>query len=297
MSTTRPASSRSRRRRRSHEDEEHDNHDRWLVTYGDMLTLLMVLFIVMFAISQVDERKFAQLKAGLTSGFGAPQTVLSGSQGVVSDTPIGPQPLDLHGGAAPTLAARVQAPDSGAGRQVPARAAAAAEVAHLEQIRRDIERALADAGLRGAVRFRYDERGLVISIVTDRVLFPADLAVLTSRGRRVLDVLGPVLAAAPNGIDVEGHTNTVPVQPRFYPTEWELSTARAVTVVRYLIDHAGVAPARLSATGFADQHPLLPASDPRSTRVNRRVEVVVVSELPPAQRALLPQLAPPPDPL
>lgn len=286
----------SRGSRRSHHEEgEHENHERWLITYGDMLTLLMVLFIVMFAISQVDKTKFAQLKAGLTSGFGAPQTVMSGSQGVLADTPIGPQPLDLNGGAVPTLAARTQAPDSGAGRDSKAWAAAAAQVAKLEQVRTAIEQALADAGLRGAVRFRYDERGLVVSIVTDRVLFPADLATLSPMGRHVLDAIAPVLAPLANSIDVEGHTNTVPVKPRFYPTEWELSSARAVTVVRYLIDSGGLGPARLTATGFADQHPLLPASDPRATRVNRRVEIVVVSDLPPEQRALLPQVAPQPD--
>ncbi|HSF25923.1 MAG TPA: flagellar motor protein MotB [Actinomycetes bacterium] len=293
MSSTAPA---ARRHRRRTDDEEPDNSERWLVTYGDMLTLLMVLFIVLFAISQVDQRKFEELKSGLTEGFGAPHSVLAGSPGLLSDPPLGPEPLDLRGAAAPTVAARVAAPEpTSAASDAELKAAAVKEVESLEAIRHAIEKALAAQGLRDTVRFRYDDRGLVVSIVTDRVLFPADRATLAPIGQRVLDAIAPVLKALPNGVDVEGHTNTVPVKPKFFPTEWELSSARAVTVVRYLIDHSGIAAKRLTATGFADQHPLLPATDSRASTINRRVEVVIVSTLPAAERALIPRLAPPGD--
>lgn len=293
MSSTTSTARRAHRRRT--DDEEAENSERWLVTYGDMLTLLMVLFIVLFSISQVDRAKFDELKSGLTEGFGAPYSVLAGSPGLLSDPPLGPEPMDLRGAAAPTIAARVAAPGPTAAGVDQAKAAAVREVGKLEEVRAAIEKALAAKGLRDTVRFRYDDRGLVVSIVTDRVLFPADLATLAPVGQQVLDAISPVLTALPNSIDVEGHTNTVPVKPKFFPTEWELSSARAVTVVRYLIDRGGVGADRLTATGLADQHPLLPATDPRATTVNRRVEVVVVSTLPPSSRSLIASVAPPGD--
>jgi len=108
----------------------------------------------------------------------------------------------------------------------------------------------------------------------------------------VLDALGPVLRALPNELLVEGHTNTVPVAPKYYPTEWELSSARATTVVRHLVDVDGLQPRRLSATGHADQRPLIPGTGVTANRVNRRVEIVIVSTLAPQDRGLLAAVAP-----
>lgn len=289
-----------RRRRRSGHEEAHENHERWLITYADMITLLMVLFIVLFAISQVDQKKFAALKVGLANGFAAPVAVLSGADKVLQDNSIAPPMLDLAGAAPgsphepapPQPSAQAAAAAADRARLDRQRAQAEKEVANLDAIRQAMVAALAEKGLQESVRFRLDERGLVVSIVTDQVLFPADLAELQPFGRTVLDTVAPVLRRIPNDVVVEGHTNTVPVKPKYYPTEWELSTARAVTVLRYLIDVQGLAPKRMSAAGYADQHPLVPPSDPRSVRLNRRVEIVVVSTLPPDVRALLPQVAP-----
>ncbi|OIQ77896.1 chemotaxis protein LafU [mine drainage metagenome] len=128
---------------------------------------------------------------------------------------------------------------------------------------------------------------MTVSVITDRVLFPADLATLAPEGMRLLEAISPALRDLPNDLLVEGHTNTVAVRPKFYPTEWELSSARAVTVVRFLIEQMGISAKRMGATGYADQHPLLPASDPRSVSVNRRVDIVLVSSLSQAEQGLL----------
>jgi chemotaxis protein MotB len=142
------------------------------------------------------------------------------------------------------------------------------------------------------VRFTVDARGLVVTIVTSSVVFQGDSAALLPAGQRIVAAVGPTLRPLANHIEVDGHTNQLPVPTRNYPTAWELSTARASAVVRYLVDHEGLAANRLMAAGFAGEKPLYPPRDPRAVTLNRRVEVVVLSTLPAAERALLPTAAP-----
>jgi chemotaxis protein MotB len=291
-----------RRRKRHEEHEEHENHERWLVSYADMITVLMALFIVLFAISTVDATKFEALKASLASSFGNPIAVVNQGKSPTPGDTNGEFPLELSASlvspSSPRLDSEVaQAVSAARARDAlaeadRARATVEREVRSLEQTRRDIVAALRRNKLRGSVRFRYDERGLVVSVVTDEVLFAADLALLSAVGAKVVDTLAPVLRDIPNDLLVEGHTNTVPVAPKYFPTEWELSTARATAVVRHLIDSGRVTPRRLSAAGYADQRPLIPGTSARANRLNRRVEIVVVSTLPPQDRALLPTIAP-----
>jgi chemotaxis protein MotB len=284
----------ARRKRHGGHDEEHENHERWLLTYADMITLLMVLFIVMFAISQVDQRKFAALKDGLAAGFGA-KSAFDGGTGALQDNGQANSVINVAPEipAAPTSAAQRTAI-----REAMAtadRARAQAELAHAQRqvedfhaLQRRITAALRERRAGAGVRFSIDERGLVVTIVTSSVVFPGDSAVLLPAGRRILDAIGPALRPLPNSIEVDGHTNQLPVPTRAYPSAWELSTARASTVVRYLSDRLGVPPNRLSAAGYAGERPLYPPRDPRAVTLNRRVEIVVLSALPPQERALLP---------
>jgi chemotaxis protein MotB len=294
------------KRRRHVAHEEHENHERWLVTYADMLTLLMVLFIVMFAMSAVDQRKFQALADGLAEGFGAPSVAFKGK----------PEPLDGDAkksvtamtGAAPSLQDGVANPSQadGAARDAEAdkRAVAAAdrlkvaaaansaerEVKNLREVQERITKALRAKKMEDAVRFSITERGLVVTIVTSEVVFAGDRADLLAGGRTVLDAIAPTLVDLPNTIQVDGHTNQLPVPTVNYPSAWELSTARASTVVRFLHDH-GVPERRLSAAGYAGTRPLYPPDDPRAPKLNRRVDVVVLSNLDPAAKSLLPAAA------
>jgi chemotaxis protein MotB len=283
----------SKRKRKQHE-EEHENHERWMVSYADMMTLLMVLFLVLFAISTVDQKKFEELKNGLAAGFGAPMSTISGGTGPLEHTsatrPVGLQVPEIP--SSPTEGVTKVAMEAAERQRLEqSRAAAQREAAELEKTRRKLEASLKKRDLLGAVRFRVDERGLVVSIVTDRVIFPADLADLAPDGRRILDTLAPVLDSVPNKLIIDGHTNTVDVRPKYFASEWELSTARASAVVRYLIDRHAFDPARMEAAGHADQRPLYPASEPDANRLNRRVEVVVVSRLDDVSKALLAEAA------
>jgi chemotaxis protein MotB len=151
------------------------------------------------------------------------------------------------------------------------------EVDNLKKAEAALKAALARAGVPRGATFRFDERGLVVTVATDKVLFDSASADLRPQGRVILDALAPTLAGLPNRISVDGHTNSLPISSPRFPSNWELSTDRATGVLRYLTGAGHIPPARLSAAGYADTRPLLPPADPRALVVNRRVEVVVLA--------------------
>lgn len=284
------------RRKRHEEHEEHENHERWLVTYADMVTLLMVLFIVMFAMSQVDERKYAELKEGLAAGFGSHESILDGSTSIQSQSGSAAVEAVAPNLAAGDLPPAQQAVLADAVQQAEALerqrawADAEAEAERLEEVRRRLMEALERQGLRGDVTTTYDHRGLVVSLVSRHVVFEADLAVLSVRGQQVVDAVAPVLRRLEDPLQVDGHTNQVPVRPKYFATDWDLSSARAVTVLRRLEERHGLPAARLSVAGYGHTRPLVDPSEPGSQAVNKRVDIVVLSQLPPEEAALLPQV-------
>jgi chemotaxis protein MotB len=280
----------ARAKKRHVEEEEHGNHERWLVSYADMMTLLMVLFIVMFAISQVDQRRFEMLKDGMAAGFGSSSSPFQGSDGTMSAEGI--KPLDPMrpevGTSLPVKDASQAKKDAAAG--TPARATpssydkAREEVDQLAALKRKIERSLAAKGYRQDVSLTIDERGLSISLVSRHIVFRANEADLSPRGREVLDVLAPMVRALPNRIDVDGHTNQIKVKPKYYPTDWELSAARAVTVLRYLNERGNVPASRMTAVAYGHERPLRDPSLPGAAALNKRVDLIVVSDASEATR-------------
>lgn len=269
-----------RHRQHAHEEEEHESHERWLITYADMITLLMVLFIVLFAIGQTDLAKFQALKHSLKGALGGPvkpDPVVSGGSGVL----VAGSQIDV---AVPGGSGSVGAPASAAEAQVAlvqkraAQQAAAAEHSALTSAEQKIQSALAAKGLQRDVTFRLEARGLVVTVVTDHVLYQVGSADLQAAGQAVLDAVAPVIEGLPNHIAIEGHTDDQPILPgSAYPSNWELSTARATTVLRYLIDAYHFDPTRLSASGYADTRPLAPNTSDADRALNRRVEIVVDS--------------------
>lgn len=276
-----------------HDDHEGGGHERWLVTYADMVTLLMVLFIVMFAMSTVDVEKYKALKDGLADGFGQTPSILNGSN-----------PMSGAQGAAepgaPAYEEMMQKVPEGQRAQVGeiletadrlrndrARGEARAEVDRLLDIWRRIDSRLRSRGLGDDVRATVDERGLVVSLVSQHVVFLPDVAELTGRGRRVVDTLTPVLKNLTEPIALDGHTNQEKVKPRYFPTDWELSLARAAHVLRRVQEVHGIPARRLRATGFGHTKPLVDPSRAGSQRINKRVDIVVLSQAPAETRALL----------
>ena len=311
---------RGRGRRGAGHGAEHDNSERWLVTYADLLTVLLALFIVLFAISALNESKFVQLKYSLAAVFGDGSIgVLDGSPALndASDNRVAQPPTvpeipvstSAFAPAVPNLGGVVdgkKAGDSGssggdtkgtgATASTPAPTAPAAaivvntgdekldaaikvELDHFDAIEREIDARLAKAGMSGAVGYAIDQRGLIITVVTDALVFPGNSATLLPRGQQLLAAIAPAIAKVTNNVEVDGFTNQVDVSTYPYPSGWELSSARASSVVRYLEGH-GLADRQLSAVGFSDQRPLVPPDNPLSITRNRRVEIVVLSSLP-----------------
>jgi chemotaxis protein MotB len=286
------------------EHEEHVNHERWLVSYADMLTLLFVLFVVLFSMSSVDQKKFAELAAGLSEGFGAQSAAFSGNTSVLDGAgeasnvvPIDPGVNPGSGGGGTAGMTKEQKEAVGRAVQAESRAqasknaqAATKEAENLKKIENKLADALQKNKLLGQVKFTIDRRGLVVTILTNEVVFAGNRAELQAGGRKILDALAPTLSKLPNNIEVDGNTNQLKAATTFYPSGWELSAARASTTVRYLIDH-GLAKNRMSAVGLSDTHPLIDPKDPRSVTMNRRVDVVVLTTLTADQAALLPAAA------
>lgn len=283
----------SHRKRGGHE-EEHENHERWLVTYADMVTLLMVLFIVMFAMSQVDQKKFNALKSGLAAGFGQSTSVLDGSSSILEEpgtsiaAPVAPDPLaaDLPPKQQAAVAATVAKYDKL--RSERKQATAATEADRLTGVRKRLMAALAKKGLADDVRATVDERGLVVSLTSRHIVFEPNVADLSARGRDVVDTLAPVLRDLHEPLSIDGHTNQVKVRPKYFATDWELSAARAVRVLRYLNEAHRIPNSRMTATAFGHERPMIDPSKPGSQRINKRVDIVVESTLPADVRALVP---------
>lgn len=263
-----------------HDDGGHDGPDeRWLVSYSDMITVLMALFIVLFAISQVDQQKYEQLKEGLADSLGGADSSVpvDGGSGILEGSRDTAAPE-----RAETVAASQLAPADAA------MAAARAEVDRLDALEAQLTSALSGAGLADRVSFRVTRDGLVGAIVADDVFFEGSSAVLQPTGLKVIDTMAPVLRQATQELELQGHTNHLPVAGSLYPSNWELSAARAASVVRHLQDD-GIAPRRMTAVGFADTRPLFAKTDKRAVAGNRRVDMVVESDQPAEVLDLLPE--------
>ena len=286
------AGAHAKHKKGGHDEEEHENHKRWLVSYADMMTLLMVLFIVLFAISQVDRAKFNELKNGLAVGFGNPTVAFNGGEATLLESSDTNSPMDLSSGIAGTttdptaVTEAVQTKERAQASQ--RQAAAQTEVQNFDKIKQQITDALTKQGLQDQVQYAIDERGLIVTIITSAIIFNGNEANLLTDGQKIIDSIGPAIAALPNHLEIDGHTNQLTGGTGNYPSGWELSTARASAVLRLLHTDAGIPETRLQATGFADTKPLYPTTDPRAADLNRRVEVIVLSTLPADTRALLP---------
>jgi chemotaxis protein MotB len=239
-------------RHRKH--EEHENHERWAIPYGDLVTLLLAFFVVMYSISQVNEGKYRVVSDSLNAAFrGEPTTIA---------------PIQIGQPAATTLAAPiVQLPND-------------MKLMAMRQLAGQAEQAMAPLIMQGLVDVQSRDGKLTIAIRSD-ILFASGQASLSAEAQPVITLLGEVLAGFAVDIRVEGHTDNVPVAAGQYASNWELSAARAVSVVKLLIAD-GVAPARLSAVGYGEFHPALPNSTPDGRNANRRVVLAVEASEPAA---------------
>lgn len=247
--------------------EEHHVDERWMASYMDMVTVLMCLFIVLFAMSTVDVKKYDQLKNSLATGFGVvDQGKIDNAVGVVDKT--GEPPVESVAGVTDVKAAEQ-------------------EVDKLAALRDQMNANLAAKGLTGTVTFVIDQRGLTAKLVGSQSYFLPDSPVLQDQTLRILGALGPVVAPIPEEIRVEGHAANLYTA---YASVWELSSARATAVLRNLVEVGGVAGPRIAAVGFGSSRQVNNAVTEAEHAENRRVDVVVLSDQPERIRALIPDV-------
>ena len=261
-------------------EEEHENHEAWVIPYADMITLLMGLFIVMWSIGNADLLKLQQISASFASslGMGSGEVSSAGGAGVLDGIERPSVELERVLLESPIMTPeRLEQAVEALEEAELAEAARAAESEQLREVERVITDHATSTGVAEVVGFRYEERGLVVSIVSDEVLFEPGSAVLRAEGRRVLDGLADALLGLPNQVAIEGHTDSVPISTARYPSNWELSTARATSVLQYFVQSYGFPPDRLTASGYAEQRPLGDNATAAGRAKNRRVDIAVLS--------------------
>ena len=261
-------------RRRRGAGGGHDGPDeRWLLTYADMITLLMALFIVMFAISSVNTSKFELLQKSLKDAFSG--NVLPGGEAVLQ-TGGNPKGHETPKVEPPIPAIQPLIQKEFHKQQQKRQGSQGTEDEQFKQVKRNLDQYAAQHGLKKKLETEITRRGLVIRLLTDGVLFDSGEAKIKQSAMPVLGKIAGLLQVdADHPINVEGHTDNVPIRSSQYPTNWELSTARAASVVRLLI--ADNAPAdRLGAVGYAQLHPIASNSSAAGRSRNRRVEIVLL---------------------
>ena len=237
--------SRRGRRRGSEHHEEHPD-ERWLVSYSDMITVLMILFIMLYAASSVNISKYHAIQKSTAKALG---------HDPVADTPpVGPKP-DPRVTVPPKDPAKTTVTD-------PA-----------DRIVKALRRQVRAAHLAGVVEVSRESRGVVIRF-SDRVLFDPGSATLTGQGRGVLTSLSPVLRRQRYPLVIEGHTDNQPIRTSRYPSNWELSTNRSTAVLHQLVTDS-IPGRQMSAAGYADTHPRASNATSAGRARNRRVEIVV----------------------
>ncbi len=215
---------------------------RWLLTYADMITLLLALFIILFAISTISKVKFQTLAKEISGGFNGPYAI---------NNP----------------------PNGGATGAEPGRAGDA----DLERVKRQVDAYVRERKLQDKVQTKITKRGLVISLLTDKALYDSGSADLRPDTRALIDEIRNVIAKNNNDIRVEGYTDDIPIATSSFPSNWELSAARATNVVRYLVEQKTIAPSRMSAAGYAEFRPAHKNDSEEHRRLNRKVDIVILN--------------------
>lgn len=278
-------------RRRRHAGE-HENEDRWLLTYSDMITLLMALFMVLFSISSVNISKYETLQKSLKAAFSG--QILPGSksiahQGATPNSANVPASVELQAlepvategaselqnSTARAAAASNSSSSASAVASSAREAAARDQAAEFQHIKEELEAYAREHGFAKSVQTAIEARGLVIRVLTDDLLFASGQATLEPQATGLLTEIAQLLNVdQTHPISVEGNTDNVPIHSALYPSNWELSTARASTVVEFLIAH-GVGASRLTASGNAEQRPADSNTTASGRARNRRVEIVM----------------------
>ncbi|MGB4149304.1 MAG: OmpA family protein [Tepidanaerobacteraceae bacterium] len=235
----------SRRRSNKNNEQALGGSPAWMTTYGDLITQILIFFVLLFSFSNVDRDKFT-----------AAMLSLQGSLGII-DGGMTLQEGDLmEQGEIGEIMISVQ------------------EQREFELLHERVEEIISEDDLNG-IQVNLDERGLVIRFV-EGVLFDSGKADIKNEARAILDKIAPLLIDTHRHIRIEGHTDNLPINTREFPSNWELSTARAVNVVKYFIEKHNFSPYILSAAGYGEYRPIAPNDSDKNRALNRRVDIIIL---------------------
>lgn len=265
-------------RKREHEAEK-ENGERWLLTYSDLITLLMIFFVVLYSMSKVDAQRFQAVAESLNKalGGGVPAKI------EMAKSPEGPSLFQTG-----TPSSKTTVPGKGTDPNNTTQAASDAngenrnsgqgntdaESLSIEGIKAKLDKFAADNGIQSKLLSSIEERGLVVSI-QETLLFESGSADINTRAREILRNISTVLAASPNQIKVEGHTDNLPIHTVQFPSNWELSVIRSTNVVQ-IFQHEGISPNRLSATGYGEYRPIASNETALGQGKNRRIDLIIL---------------------
>ena len=229
---------------RKKKHQEHENLERWLVSYADFITLLFAFFVVMYSVSAVNDGKYKVMSQSMAEAF---SPVISMSASTLMLAP-----------------------------EVTGRIATKNPVLIDLQLFKKVTQEVQAIGAEG-IKVKKSKDGIVISIA-DTLMFRTGEADLLDDAKKIQDKLGVLLADMSNTLRVEGHTDIIPIHTAEFPSNWELSSNRAIRVLKYLVEQ-GVSPERISAAGYAEFQPIAPNDTEEGRRLNRRVDIVIVESL------------------
>lgn len=239
-----------KKRRNSFEEMPSDG---WLGTYSDTITLLLTFFILLYSMSTIDEAKFKQLSKAFNEML----------IGKVGDSVL---QYNLYNGEVPVVGGEEQGEADG-DIMIPSS----------DSMYDEVKKFAAANKLEQVVEITEDERGVILQL-KDSILFESGQAVLKTESKNILDKLADLIREMPNSIVIEGHTDNVPIETMDYKNNWELSTARSLSVVSYFIDAKNLNPSRFSAAGYGEYKPLLENTSLENRAKNRRVNILIVAE-------------------
>jgi chemotaxis protein MotB len=216
---------------------------RWLLTYADMITLLLALFLILFSISSVDQVKMQRLVHDISGGFNNESAINNPPNGGSTGQQKGATPADTN----------------------------------LARINSKLQRYIRVNSLESEVSTRIDRRGLVITLLADQGLYSSGTADLPPKTKRLLDEINAAFVPTDSHLRIEGNTDNVPIQTPLYPTNWELSAARATGVTRYLVEEKKLSPLRVSLAGYGEYRPRVGNDSSTDRRYNRRVDIVILN--------------------
>ncbi|OGU13990.1 MAG: flagellar basal body stator protein MotB [Geobacteraceae bacterium GWC2_53_11] len=248
------------------EPEKHANHERWLVSYADFITLLFAVFVVLYAMGQSDKKKVEEVMQAIQQSFGmatagatAPKVNVIASQSITVIPSLKPDIKVAPMGRARTGQAKTRA-----------------EEKDFRQIKSAVEAYLVKQGAQNKVTLEITRRGLIVSL-KEAGFFNSGQASIKPEAYDLINTIAEVMTQYNNPLRVEGHTDNVPISTSQFPSNWELSTARATNGLKYLLRNFDVDANKISATGFAEYRPIADNATAEGRAKNRRVDLVMLS--------------------